>query len=56
MGRVMVNLKLTNDTDREMAARGIITADQVRTVEIEALVDTGATMMAIPAGRPKLIV
>jgi clan AA aspartic protease len=48
MGKVMVKLTLTNLTDRENAARGTLRHDQVRTLELEALVDTGATMLAIP--------
>jgi clan AA aspartic protease len=49
MGRVMQTIKLTNSYDEEYVARGDLPADRVRSTEIEALVDTGATMMVLPA-------
>lgn len=49
MGRVMAHIKLTNHTDKQMAAQGRIGPEEVRTIEIEALVDTGATMLVLPA-------
>lgn len=48
MGKVMTNLKITNNTDFDIAARGLIAPSQIRSVEVEALVDTGATMLALP--------
>jgi clan AA aspartic protease len=48
MGKVMTKLTLWNNTDLDMAERGLIPRETVRTVEIEALVDTGATMLVIP--------
>jgi clan AA aspartic protease len=45
----MQKVKLTNSYDEENVSRGQIPADQVRSTEIEALVDTGATMMVLPA-------
>ncbi|HVV52188.1 MAG TPA: clan AA aspartic protease [Polyangia bacterium] len=45
----MQRVKLTNAYDEENAARGQIAADGVRSAEIEALVDTGATMLVLPA-------
>jgi clan AA aspartic protease len=45
----MQTLKLTNSYDEEYVARGDLPADRVRSTEIEALVDTGATMMVLPA-------
>jgi clan AA aspartic protease len=44
----MTKVKITNSNDMQNAATGLIPADQVRTVEIEALADTGAIAMAIP--------
>lgn len=41
----MEKIKLTNDYD------ATLNAAEVRTEEIEALVDTGATMMMLPADR-----
>jgi clan AA aspartic protease len=48
MGRVMTRLKVTNAIDLAMAAQGALSPSNVRTVELEALVDTGATMLALP--------
>jgi clan AA aspartic protease len=48
MGLVMTKVKITNSTDKQYAADGLIPADRVRSVEIEALADTGAIVMAIP--------
>jgi len=41
-------IKLTNSIDEELAIRGDARPDDVRSVEIEALVDTGATMLVLP--------
>ena len=49
MGKVMTKVKLTNATDIELARQGLIPPDAVRTIEVDALVDTGATMLALPA-------
>lgn len=48
MGRVMPKIKLRNNTDYLNAHAGLVPIESVRTVEIEALVDTGATMLVIP--------
>lgn len=42
-------IKLTNEFDLESAERGLIPRDKVRSIEIQALVDTGASCLAIPA-------
>jgi clan AA aspartic protease len=44
----MTNLKLTNANDLMNARGGLIARDAVRHVEVEALVDTGATVLALP--------
>ncbi len=49
MGKVMTKVILENAADRSNAENGLIRPDQVRRVELEALVDTGATMMVLPA-------
>ena len=49
MGKVMTKLTLENVTDRNNAEAGLIRPDQVRGVEVEALVDTGAMMLVLPA-------
>ena len=55
MGKVMENIKLTNDYDFALALAGGLDPAKVRTVEIEALVDTGATTLILPAdGRGRL--
>jgi clan AA aspartic protease len=48
MGKVMSKVKLTNAHDAESARRGTLHPDQVRTLEMEGLVDTGATLLMIP--------
>ena len=45
----MNRIKLVNGLDFENAALGLLSPEKVRTAEIEALVDTGATELAIPA-------
>jgi clan AA aspartic protease len=49
MGAVMQKIKLTNWFDAERARRGEIAASEVRSLEVEALVDTGATTLILPA-------
>ena len=44
----MTKVTLWNNTDLDNAQRGLIRPEDVRTAEIEALVDTGATQMVIP--------
>jgi len=48
MGRTKAILKVRNFGDMQKAAEGLILATAVRTVEIEALVDTGATYVSLP--------
>lgn len=45
----MQTLELTNSYDEEAVNRGHLTSDRIRTTIIDALVDTGATMMVLPA-------
>ncbi len=49
MGKVMTQLKLTNAGDEGLVRAGLLAPDQVRRLEIEALVDTGATRLVLPA-------
>lgn len=46
MGRVVVKIKLTNLADRNVQKRGLLKGAP-RSVEIEALVDTGATGLCL---------
>src|SRR4026208_522119 len=48
MGRVVTTLKLWKNTDPDNAVEGSLPPERVRSLEIEALVDTGATMLALP--------
>jgi clan AA aspartic protease len=48
MGKVMTKIRLTNSADLENRDAGVLAPEQVRTLEFEALVDTGATTLAIP--------
>lgn len=45
----MVKIKLSNLADEKMVERGLLRSEQVRSLEVEGLVDTGATALAIPA-------
>ena len=49
MGKVMAKLTLTNNLDEADVQRGRLRPKEVRRLEIEALVDTGATMLVLPA-------
>jgi len=48
MGEVRVKVRLTNAVDEGNARRGAIKPEQVRSVEVEAMVDTGAIKCVIP--------
>ncbi len=48
MGRVLVPVSVTNVDDVDRMQRGELSADRVRTVTIETLVDTGATFLCLP--------
>jgi clan AA aspartic protease len=45
----MATMKLSNLVDHLNAEKGLLRPDQVRTVELEALVDTGAVDLVLPA-------
>ncbi len=49
MGEVRAKVKLTNTADAAAAAEGRLPLDAVRSVEAEALVDTGAIRSCVPA-------
>ncbi len=51
VGRVVVPVTVENEDDVGRAQRGEIAPDQVRRVALEALVDSGATYMSIPAAQ-----
>jgi clan AA aspartic protease len=49
MGKVMQLIKLRNSNDVARANEGDALPTGIRTVEVTALVDTGATMLVLPA-------
>ena len=49
MGKVMEKIRLTNSYDEDKVQSGYWKPEQIRSLEIEALVDTGATMLMLPA-------
>jgi clan AA aspartic protease len=49
MGAVMQKIRLTNSFDAERARLGQIAPEARRSLEVEALVDTGATTLVLPA-------
>jgi clan AA aspartic protease len=49
MGEVKVKIKLTNNTDTVMAQRGLIPKDQIRSIELEGIVDSGAVSLTMPS-------
>lgn len=44
----MTKIRVTNPTDVDMARQGLIPPEQVRSEVVEALVDTGASTLALP--------
>jgi len=48
MGEVRVKVKLTNAVDEAMVRRGLLSAENIRSYEAEALVDTGAVRSVLP--------
>jgi clan AA aspartic protease len=48
MGEMRVKAKLTNAVDEALVRRGMLTLQQVRTYEANALVDTGAVRTILP--------
>ena len=48
IGEVRVKVKLTNALDEGLVRRGLLTADQIRSYEADALVDTGAIRSVLP--------
>jgi clan AA aspartic protease len=48
MGEVRTQVKLTNTVDLALYKRGMIQKEQVRSIETDAMVDTGAVRSVIP--------
>lgn len=49
MGRVAVEVELTNAEDLVLAKNGALAADKVRRVRLTGMVDTGANHLVLPA-------
>lgn len=49
MGEVKIPVVLTNATDHTLVRRGQLKAEEARSVQVEALVDTGAVNCVLPA-------
>jgi len=49
MGEVRVKVKLTNSADMSMLRRNLIQSIQLRSLEADALVDTGAVSLVLPS-------
>lgn len=49
MGEVRAKVKLTNSADIAMLRRNLIQSIQLRSVEADALVDTGAVSLVLPS-------
>jgi clan AA aspartic protease len=55
MGEVRAKVKLTNSYDESRRQRGDISANEVRSYEADALIDTGAVSSVIPANVMKML-
>ncbi len=49
MGEVRVTVKLTNTTDLGLVRRNLMRSEEVRSVESNALVDTGTVSLILPS-------
>src|SRR2546429_5075320 len=49
MGEVRAKVKLTNAIDEGLVRRGLLSKEQVRTYETDALVDTGSISPVLPS-------
>lgn len=48
MGKVVVEIAISNDRDEGLTAAGHLKPGEVRRAEVQATVDTGATMLVLP--------
>jgi clan AA aspartic protease len=48
MGEIREKVRLTNAIDEGLVRRGAMAVEKIRTVEVTAIVDTGAVMSVIP--------
>jgi clan AA aspartic protease len=47
-GEVRVNVRLTNAGDEAMVRRGFLAASKIRSVDVQAVIDTGAVRSVLP--------
>lgn len=50
MGRTTAKIKVTNTYDLMRVVDGVLPASAVRSIEVEAMVDTGAAFVCLPPG------
>jgi predicted aspartyl protease len=48
VGRIVVDMRVENGDDLTQVALGLLSATQVRTIDVKALVDAGATLVCLP--------
>ena len=48
MGRILEKVKVTNYLDTANAKKGLLNEAEIRTTEVNAIVDTGATYLCLP--------
>jgi len=51
MGRITVTITVENAVDFALAQQGKLSPNEVRRVELEALVDTGASLLCLPKSK-----
>ena len=49
MGEVRVKVRLTNSADLALVRRHLLRAEEVRSLEADALIDTGAVSLVVPS-------
>ena len=47
MGRIIETIKINNFIDEHLSERGLLTPDNIRNIEVEALADSGATTLCL---------
>ena len=49
VGQIHTTITITNRADQVLANRKVIAPDEVRSIEVNVLIDTGATTLCLPA-------
>ena len=50
MGEIRIKVNLTNAVDDDLASQGRLSRDEVRRLEVTAVIDTGTVTTVLPAG------